>query len=139
MACSSRGLAFEQPEDSRGLGGWEGTGGPGGMGEGSPGEAWGGMARTSHLKRLLTLTINIMHLEELSGSRWTSGRPWEAQKKLNRNASNPCNEAIDLALIFYQHDQKYCSHWPKFNQASYTKHTTIDRIHSIRGPNGVMK
>ena len=69
------------------------------------------------------------HLEDL-------GKP---PKKLNRNASNPCNEAIDLAWIVYLYDQKYCSHWTTIYQAGYTKQNTIDHIHSIRGPNGGMK
>ena len=32
------------------------------------------------------------------------------KKKMHRNASNPCNEAIDLDGIFWLYDEKYCSH-----------------------------
>ena len=111
--------------------------------------------RASHLKRMLTLTINIMLLEEPSGSRWRSGRPgsrwrsgkpgsrwrsgrpgsrrrsgrpWEVRKTINRNESNPCNEAIDLRWIFCLCDQKYYSNWTTVYQVSYIKHNTFDRI-----------
>ena len=30
-------------------------------------------------------------------------------KKIHKNASNPCNEAIELKWIFYLYDQKYSS------------------------------